>query len=144
MRQEQDPFLPLRASLCEAGPHSPRLPRPQLESCGWPTPPGSSPIRPSSDFSCACVAVPTWAAVPRALGQPDISFLGRLRRRSWALHAKGGAGRSPSLFPSKCHFTGGNATAPPPPRRAVDGLVAAVSLTRASLCLRRVHNPGGQ
>ena len=92
---------------------SPQLPRPQLESRDWPTPPGSSPICPSSDFSCACVAVPTWAAVPRALGQPDISLLGHLRRRSWALHTKGGAGRSPSLFPSKCHFIGGNAAAHP-------------------------------
>lgn len=141
MRQEQDPFPPLGAALCEAGPHSPRLPHPQLETCDWPTPPGSSPFRPSSDFACACVAVPTWAAVPRALGAANISLLGSLGRRSWALHTKAGAGRSPASFPVNAMSL---AVMQLHPQWAMDGLMAEVSLNWVSLCLRRVHNLGGQ
>lgn len=36
-------LLPLRVSLCEAGPRSPQLPHPELESCDRPSPPGKAP-----------------------------------------------------------------------------------------------------
>lgn len=87
---------------------------------------------------CSCAHL---GSLPRALGAADISLLGSLWRRSWGLHTKAGAGRSPASFPVNATSL---AVMQPHPQRAVDGLMAEVSLNWASLCLRRVHNLGGQ